>query len=93
VHILAVTPHPSGTWLTQLARNLTTDLHDTGRRLRFLIRDRDAKFTITFDIVFTATDVKIIRTPVRPPRANAIAEGFVGTIRREPLDRMLISVR
>ena len=66
------------------------DLDDSHRRFQFLIRDRDSKFTAAFDSVFATIDIQIITTPVRAPRANAIAERFVGTIRRELLDRLLI---
>jgi putative transposase len=62
------------------------ELGDHADRFRFLIRDRDSKFTAAFDAVFIGADIRTIRTPVRTPRANAIAERFIGTLRRECLD-------
>jgi putative transposase len=91
VHLAGITAHPAGEWATQQARNLLMHLEDQADCLKFLIRDRDAKFTAAFDAVFTAAGMRIITTPVQAPRASAIAERWISSARRECLDRMLIT--
>ena len=90
VHLAGVTGHPNGAWVTQAARNLAGVLAEGARPLRFLIRDRDAKFSGPFDEVFRSEGARIVLTPVRAPRANAFAERWVGRVRRECLDWVLI---
>jgi putative transposase len=91
VHFAGITADPIGAWVTQQARNLLMDLGKRAEQFRYLIRDRDSKFTAAFDAVFNGADIAVLRTPVRTPRANAIAERFVGTLRRECLDHLLIT--
>ncbi len=88
VHLAGCTTNPTGAWVTQQARNLSfTGLLE---RTRFLIHDRDSKFTAAFDEVFRSEGIKVIQTPIRAPQANAYAERFVRTVRAECLDWLLI---
>jgi putative transposase len=88
VHLAGCTTNPTGAWVTQQARNLSfTGLFE---RVRFLIHDRDSKFSGAFDEVFRSEGIQVIHTPIRAPQANAYAERFVGTVRAECLDWLLI---
>ncbi|MEJ7697156.1 MAG: hypothetical protein WKF78_11195 [Candidatus Limnocylindrales bacterium] len=84
------TAHPDSAWVTQQARNLALDLDDRSTPIRFLIRDRDTKFSRAFDEVVRSEGARVILTPIRAPNANAHAERVIETIRAECLDWSLI---
>jgi putative transposase len=91
VYLAGCTAHPTAAWVTQQARNLCWTLQESGAAPRFLIHDRDAKFPPTFDAVFAAEGVAILRTPYRAPNANAVAERWVCSARSECLDHLLVA--
>jgi putative transposase len=90
VRVLGATAHPTAAWTTQLARNLVMDLHDAGATVKYLIRDRDSRYSTAFDAVLEDEGVAIVKTGIRVPRMNAIMERWVRTCRAELLDRTLI---
>ena len=93
VHLAGCTPHPNATWVTQQARQFAWTLPTCAERFRFVIRDRDQKFTTAFDDVFRSDGLETLRTPIRAPQANGVAEPFVKTARAECLDWTLIANR
>jgi putative transposase len=90
VWLAGITTNPDGAWVTQQARNLLMQLDEVDVRPRFLVRDRDSKFTRDFDEVFRSEGIRVIKAPVRAPKARAHAERWVRSVRRECLDRLLI---
>lgn len=90
VHLLGVTAHPTGSWAVQQARDLLMALDDSLHQVKFLLRDRDAKFTDAFDAALASKGIRVLLTPVQAPRANAYIERWIGGCRRELLDRTLI---
>jgi putative transposase len=89
-HLLGVTAHPTGPWTTQAARNLLMDLADRATTIKFLLRDRDSRFSGAFNAVFAADGIRSLTSPSGAPRANAICERMIGTLRRELLDQVLV---
>jgi putative transposase len=90
VHVTLSTRNPDASFVTQQARNLVMSLADEGTQVRFLLRDRDAKFCRSFDAVFASEGIRVLRTPIRAPNANAFAERWIETLRAECLDWLLI---
>ncbi|MGW7002347.1 integrase core domain-containing protein [Streptomyces sp. NPDC054933] len=90
VHVLGITAHPNRDWVTQQALNLMMDLEDRLDRFRFFLRDRGGKYSEAFDAVLAVAGVQVLLSPTRSPKANAFAERWVGTVRREFTDRILI---
>jgi transposase InsO family protein len=90
VHLAGITANPDGAWTTQAARNILMDLGQLTTSIKFLLRDRAGQFTDSFDAVFRAEGIRILASPPQAPRANAICERIIGTLRRELLDQMLI---
>jgi putative transposase len=89
-HLAGITAQPDSAWTAQAARNFLLDLGQRTASVKFLIRDRAGQFTSSFDAVFTEDGIRILASPPQAPRANAICERVIGTLRRELFDRLLI---
>jgi transposase InsO family protein len=90
VRILGATEHPVQAWVVQQARNLLMDLADAGTQVRFMIHDRDASVTAAFDELFRAAGTRIVPSAIQAPRTNSVMERWIGSCRRELLDRTLV---
>jgi putative transposase len=90
IRIIGITPHPTGEWTTQQARNLVMDLGEQAHRVKFMIRDRGSNFTVAFDAVLADAGIRTVLCNIQTPRMNAITERWIGGCRRELLDRALI---
>ena len=90
VHLAGITANPDGAWTAQVARDFLMDLGQLTASVKFLIRDRAGQFTGSFDAVFTGEGIRILASPPQAPRANAICEQMIGSLRREVFDRLLI---
>jgi transposase len=90
IRILGATESPVQAWVVQQARNLLMDLEEAGTRVKFVIHDRDASFTVAFDEVFRASGARIVRSAMQAPRMNSVMERWIGSCRRELLDRTLV---
>jgi transposase InsO family protein len=90
IRILGATENPVQSWVVQQARNLLMDLEDAGTRMKFVLHDRDASFTAAFDAMFQAAGARVIRSAIQAPRMNSIMERWIGSCRRELLDRTLV---
>ena len=89
-HLLGITAHPDAAWTAQAARNLLMELGECAQRFKFVIRDRAGQFSDAFDAVLADVGICVIKSPPAAPRANAVCERMVGTLRHELLDRTLI---
>jgi transposase len=90
IRVLGATENPAQSWVVQQARNLLMDLDDAGMSVKFVLHDRDASFTAAFDAVFQAAGARVVRSAVQSPRMNSIMERWIGSCRRELLDRTLV---